>query len=173
MKRAQICKLVAAILFALLVTDISVSQETHKAKFACAFNCMDSRCQKAVDTFVKNYAKTDEVDMVNEAGPSAIAAHNPGKTLRQAVDGGNLKEVMAVAILENVKERIGISVNKHGSKVVAIVAHYDCAGNPSSKEQQIQDLHTSKRTIESFGFKDIQIILLWVDKDFKVAQKVK
>ncbi len=34
--------------------------------------------------------------------------------------------------------RVEVSVNKQGSKLMAIVGHYDCAGNPVEEEEQLK-----------------------------------
>jgi carbonic anhydrase len=56
----------------------------------------------------------------------------------------------------------------HDSKLIAIVGHYDCAGNPADKETQLRHILSSIITIESWEF-EVQIIGLWVDKNWRVA----
>jgi carbonic anhydrase len=77
---------------------------------------------------------------------------------------GNLVDV---AILESIQKRMNISVNLHGSKVVAVVAHHDCAGNPVAKEKQIEQLNASVKTLKSWGFA-VEYIKLWVDNNWRV-----
>jgi hypothetical protein len=77
---------------------------------------------------------------------------------------GNLVDI---AILESIQKRMNISVNLHGSKVVAVVAHHDCAGNPVEKEKQIEQLNASINTLKSWGFA-VEYIKLWVDNNWRV-----
>ena len=127
---------------------------TTDKKFACAINCMDGRVQDAVKDYIKENYGVDYVDMVTEPGPNKILADNTDR-----------------AVIENIKKRVGISVEHHGSKVVAITGHFGCAGNPAEKEEQIDHLQKAKKTVESFGF-PVEIVLLWVDGDWKTVEKV-
>ena len=128
--------------------------DTHST-FACAINCMDGRTQDAVKNFMQEHFGVDYVDMVTEPGPNKILADNA-------------KQDSERLIVENIQKRVGISVQYHGTKYIAIVGHFGCAGNPVSKEEQIKHLREAKKTVESFGF-HAKLVLLWVDQDFKKA----
>jgi len=130
---------------------------TTDKKFACAINCMDGRVQDAVKNYMKENYSVDWVDMVTEPGPNKILA-SPSTSSGQA-------------IIENIKKRVDISVNHHGSKVIAIVGHFGCAGNPAEKKEQIEHLKKAEETVKSFGF-PAEIILLWVDGDWKTVERV-
>lgn len=127
----------------------------NKKTFACAINCMDGRVQDAVKNYMQKTYSVDYVDMVTEPGPNKILA-----------DG------LDEEVIENIKKRIEVSVHHHGSKVVAIVGHFGCAGNPVEKEEQAEHLHKAKRTVESFCF-PVEIILLWVDGDWQTVELIK
>jgi len=127
----------------------------NQKKFACAINCMDGRVQDAVKDYIKKNYSVDWVDMVTEPGPNKILA----------------SPELAEGLVENIKKRVEISVHHHGSKVVAIVGHFGCAGNPAEKEEQIKHLKEAKKTVESFGF-PVEIVLLWVDGDWQTVEKV-
>jgi hypothetical protein len=126
-----------------------------RKKFACAINCMDGRVQDAVKNYMQKNYSVDYVDMVTEPGPNKILADNSDS-----------------AIVENIKKRVEVSVHHHGSKVVAIVGHFGCAGNPVEKEEQIVHLQKAKKTVEFFKF-PVEIILLWVDGDWQTVELVK
>jgi carbonic anhydrase len=123
-------------------------------KFACAINCMDGRVQDAVKNYIKENYQVDWVDQVTEPGPIKILA-----------------EGVNTVIIENIKKRVDVSVNHHGSKVVAIIGHHDCAGNPVGKEDQIKQLNESKKVVEGFDF-NAEIILLYVEGDWKTVEKI-
>jgi len=112
---------------------------------------MDGRVQDAVKDYMKENYGVDYVDMVTEPGPNKILADN-----------------LDSAVIENIKKRVEISVEHHGSRVIAIVGHFGCAGNPTEKETQIEHLKEAKEIVISFGF-PVEIILLWVDGDWKTT----
>lgn len=122
--------------------------------FACAINCMDGRTQDAVKNYMKSTYNVDWVDQVTEPGPIKILAENQQKE-----------------IIENIKKRVDVSVNHHGSKVIAIIGHHDCAGNPVDKEEQIKQLHKSEKIVKDFGF-NAEIVLLYVEGDWVTVEKV-
>jgi len=115
---------------------------------------MDGRTQDAVKNYIKINYGVDWVDQVTEPGPIKILAEN-----------------ISLPIIENIKKRVDVSVNHHGSKVIAIVGHYDCAGNPVGKEEQIAQLKKSEEVVKSFGF-SAEIILLYVEGDWSTVEKV-
>ena len=126
----------------------------NQKKFACAINCMDGRVQDAVKNYMKENYGVDYVDMVTEPGPNKILADNSDS-----------------AIIENIKKRVEISVHHHGAKVVAVVGHFGCAGNPTEKEEQIGHLQKAEETIKSFGF-PVEVIKLWVEGDWTTVEKI-
>lgn len=122
--------------------------------FACAINCMDGRIQDAVKNYMKEAYGVHYVDMVTEPGPNKILA-----------------ESHDAAVVENIKKRVGISVEHHGAKAIAIVGHFGCAGNPVDKDEQIKHLQEAKKTVESFEF-NVEIVLLWVGQGWDKAERV-
>jgi len=114
--------------------------------FCTAINCMDGRVQLPVIEYLKDQYNADYVDMITEAGPIAI-----------------LSEKTNNAIIDSIIYRTEISVNIHGSKLIAIVAHYDCAGDPLDKAKQLVQLEDSVKLIKQ-KFSETQILGLWVDK---------
>ena len=126
-----------------------------KKKFVCAINCMDGRVQDPVENYMKGNYGVDFVDMITEPGPNKILAENNDAPM-----------------IENIKKRVGISVNHHGAKVVAIVGHFGCAGNPTEEDGQIKHLKEAKKTVESFDF-GTKIILLWVGQGWDKAELIE
>lgn len=121
--------------------------------FATAINCIDGRTQIPVIEYIKGrYAVVDYIDMVTEAGPNKILSENRDKE-----------------IIESIQKRVKISVERHDSKLIAIVEHYDCAGNRAQKETQISQILSAIKTVESWGF-DVQIIGLWISKNWRVYE---
>lgn len=104
-------------------------------KFTTAINCMDGRVQMPVNEWLKKKYKVDYVDMITEQGPNKILA-----------------EVKDGPALESIKRRVEISVNKHGSKLIAIVGHYDCADNSVERDLQLKQILSAIKTVESWNF---------------------
>lgn len=123
-----------------------------KGKFATAVNCMDGRIQLPVIEYLKNRYGVDHVDSVTEPGPIKI-----------------LTEGTNVAALESIKHRIDVSVNKHGSRSIALVGHHNCAGNPVKREFQEVQLKKSLATVKAWGF-DAEIICLYVNARWVVEE---
>lgn len=129
---------------------------TTEKKFACAINCMDGRVQDAVKNYMKENYGVDYVDMVTEPGPNKILCE--GKDCD-------------IGVIEDIKKRVDVSVNHHGSKVLAIAGHFGCAGNPVEKSIQIEQLKKCKKVVDSFGF-PVETILLWVEGDWTTVEKI-
>ena len=119
-------------------------------KFGTAINCMDGRTQIAVIEYFKSVYGVDYVDLVTEPGPNKILAENKD-----------------VAIIESIKRRVKISVERHDSKFVAVVGHHDCAGNPADKVTQIAHILFAIETVRHWGL-NVQVVGLWVDEKWKV-----
>jgi len=119
--------------------------------FITTINCMDGRVQLPVINYLRKKYQAEYVDMITEAGPVKILADGIEKD-----------------IIRDIKKRLIISSRRHGSKRLAIVAHYDCAGNPVSKEQQVVDLNNSIQLIKKWKLFP-EIIGLWVDQNWKVG----
>jgi carbonic anhydrase len=117
--------------------------------FATVITCMDGRVQEPVSKWMKEEFGVDYVDTITAAGPDRLLAiQNP-------------------RVAPNIRERVGISVEKHGSKVVACIAHDDCAGNPVSKDKHLEHLAAALRVIESWGW-SVRLLGLWVNEEWQV-----
>ncbi|MFC1767265.1 carbonic anhydrase [Candidatus Margulisiibacteriota bacterium] len=120
--------------------------------FATAINCMDGRVQTPVADYLKGKYNVQYVDMITEPGPNKILA--------EGSDENTVNSIIA---------RVKISVEKHGSKVIAVAGHHDCAGNPAKKEIQLDNIKRAVDIVSSWGFK-AEVIGLWVDESREVAQ---
>ncbi len=120
--------------------------------FATAINCMDGRVQIPVIDYIKRRYKVAYVDVITEPGPNGILAKN--------LDGEQVGSI---------RKRVEISISRHNSAVVAVVGHYDCAGNPVNEETQIEQIKAAIKTVESWGM-GVQIIGLWVNENWEVCE---
>ncbi len=119
--------------------------------FATAINCMDGRTQLPVIEWMLKEQHVEHVDMVTEAGPNRILAENNDALL-----------------INSIRNRVELSVNKHGSKLIAIVGHHDCAGNPADKDEQLRQLQAAARLVQKWGLQ-AKLVLLWVNEDWRVS----
>jgi len=118
--------------------------------FATAINCMDGRTQLPVIEYMKETCGVDYVDTITEPGPDGILGDKKDLTL-----------------VESIRRRVEISVQKHGSKNVAIVAHHDCAGNPVDPKVHLDQAERAVELVRSWGF-GCEVVALWLGEDFKV-----
>ena len=121
-------------------------------KVATVINCMDGRTQLPVIEWVKREYGVAYVDTITEPGPVRILA-----------------EARDLQSLESVRRRLDISVTKHGSSRVAIVAHTDCAGNPVDKDKQLSQLRAAAATVLSWD-SGIQVDMLWLGEDWRAER---
>ena len=119
-------------------------------EFATAINCIDGRVQKPVAEYIQKNFSVDYIDMITEPGPNKI-----------------LSEGKDVDIIEFLKKKVKVSVEKHNSKIIAVVAHHDCAGNPENEDAQKEHLRKAVNVIISWQFPVKKIIALWLDENFK------
>lgn len=124
-----------------------------KETFATAINCMDGRTQEPIISWAKKTFGVNYVDAITEPGPDKILAKGPD------------------TLVESIKNRVMISVNKHGSQNVIVVSHHDCAGNPVSKEEHLDQLKKSVDVISSWEL-GVKIIGVWIGEDWKVNKLI-
>ena len=114
--------------------------------FCTAINCIDGRVQLPVVKYLQERLGVQYVDMVTEAGPV--------RYLAGPEDSGAKASIL---------RRVGMSVEAHGSTVVAVVAHADCAGNPADREHQIRELDLSVKCVAE-RFPGVAVLGLWIDR---------
>ncbi len=122
--------------------------------FCSVINCMDGRVQLPVIRYLQKRFGAEYVDSITEAGPNLILAeHKNGVSI------------------QSILERLKISVEKHHSVGIAIVGHYDCAGNPAPEDRQIIHLRKAVQFLRQH-YNDLEIIGLWVDENWDVREVV-
>src|SRR3990170_2718965 len=98
-------------------------------RFGTALICIDGRIQEPVRSWVKESFLLDYVDVITEPAPE--------KLLLQADR----------VLIEHVKSKLRISVERHGSRIIALAAHHDCAANPATREEQLDQLRHSLQVV--------------------------
>jgi len=120
-------------------------------KFATAINCIDGRTQIPVSDWIKGKYAVHYVDMVTEPGCDKI------------VSGEDQN------VIEKIKSKVLISVNAHKSSLVAVAGHHDCAGNPVTKEEHLEQIKKCVSTIKSWNL-PVEAVGLWVNDQWQIEQ---
>ena len=123
-----------------------------RTQFCTAINCMDGRTQLPVIQYLQQRFNVAYVDMITEAGPSRILAEEDDRER-----------------IEAIRKRTNISVTAHGSTVIAVVGHVDCAGNPVSDEEQWAHLKKALTQIRHW-YPELTVLALWVDDQWRVRE---
>ena len=121
-------------------------------EFVTSIHCMDGRIQEPLINFIKGKFDIKYIDVITEPGPCKILSQNLDNT-----------------IIESIENRIVISLNKHGSKMVFISGHYDCAGNPVSKEIQVNQIIKSEEFLR-LKYPNVKVIKLWINENWEIEE---
>ncbi len=120
-----------------------------EGKFGTAINCMDGRVQRPVIDWLTDKYGVDFVDMITEPGPDKILA--TGSTRQK----------------DYIKNKLALSVEKHGSQVVVVIGHDDCAGNPVPTEEHLKQIKKAMSEIKTWGY-PVEIVGLWLCNTWRV-----
>jgi len=127
-----------------------------KGKFGIAINCIDGRVQLPVIEWMKKTFGFDYIDMITEPGVDKVMSQVEDKRI------------------ELIKSKVEISVNAHGSKIIVIAGHFDCAGNSVSKEEHLLQIRKALKVIQEWKLNGVQkIIGIWIEdnKEIEVIDK--
>lgn len=94
--------------------------------FFTSIGCMDGRVQEIVSKYGQQKFAVKYPDTITEAGLDGLLAKTQDSQL-----------------LESIKSKILISVEKHGSQGIIVHGHEDCAGNPVDKNKHLEDIKQS------------------------------
>ncbi len=114
---------------------------------------MDGRVQLPVIRYLQRRFNAEYVDTITEPGPNRILADEKGTAL----------------VRRSILDRITISIERHDSVGMAIVGHYDCAGNPVPEAEQIAHIKRAMQFLRR-QFEDMAIVGLWVDENWDVHE---
>lgn len=106
--------------------------------------------QLPVIDWMKTNLRLDYVDVITEPGPDRILADSPAEQLR------------------SIQSRVFISNQAHGSDIIVVAAHHDCAGNPASREVHCSQLLRAVRVIRSWSLPLKMVIAVWINDSWDV-----
>ncbi len=123
-----------------------------RGSFATVLNCMDGRVQVPVVLHLLDRFGVEYIDTITEAGMVRY-----------------LSDEIESPQTESTLHSILVSIEKHGSRQIAIVAHDDCAANPIPNEMQQNQIRVSMRLLKEH-FPQCELLGLWVDADFLIQE---
>ncbi len=127
---------------------------SENARFGTAINCMDGRTQIPVIEWMRKHYRVSYVDMITEPGVDAVLAENDD-----------------TRTIESIKRKVRISTEKHGSRLIAVVGHYDCAGNPVDMHTHLAQIQSAVERMALWGFK-AQIFGIWIGEHWNVDREI-
>jgi hypothetical protein len=113
---------------------------------------MDGRVQLPVISYLRQRFQAVFVDVVTGAGPVAV-----------------LCDPERGAAAREIRDCVAVSMDRHQSRGLAVVAHHDCAGNPVSPDTQREQLRAAVSLLEE-RFSEVPVIALWVDEEWEVQE---
>ncbi len=119
--------------------------------FCTAVNCIDGRVQLPVIRYLQQRFGVLYVDLVTEPGPA--------RSLTGSADA---------EIKTSILRRVATSIDAHGSGLIAVAAHADCAGNPAGREARWRQI-TESAGVLAERFPAVSILGLWVDERWSVS----
>ena len=119
--------------------------------FCTAVNCIDGRVQLPVIRYLQERFGVLYVDLVTEPGPARSLAGSADAEIKRSI-----------------LRRVAMSIDAHGSRLIAVVAHADCARNPAGREAKRRQLEESAAVLAE-NFPSVPIVGLWVDERWSVS----
>lgn len=116
--------------------------------FFTSVGCMDGRALRPVRKYGKARYGVLYVDMITEAGLVGLLANNPSSEL-----------------LDSIKQKVLISVEKHRSKGIIVHGHQNCAGNPVDDSQHKEETKKAAEIIKTFVSRDLEVKPVFVVKN--------
>jgi carbonic anhydrase len=115
--------------------------------FFTSIGCMDGRVQAPIAEYGQKKYGVLYPDTITEAGLVGLLANNPSSEL-----------------LDSIKKKVLISVEKHHSKGIIVHGHQNCAGNPVDDELHKQQTIEAAKVIRDFVSEDIEVKPVFVNK---------
>ncbi|MCH3965018.1 MAG: hypothetical protein LKE46_12180 [Clostridium sp.] len=119
--------------------------------FATLLNCMDGRTQLPAINWIRENFDVDYVDIISEPGIDRVIA------------------VKDRTFMNSLDKKMDISLNSHGSNIIFVAGHHDCAGNDTDRAGHIRHIKASVEILENL-YKGVPVIGLWINEIFEVER---
>lgn len=116
--------------------------------FFTAVGCMDGRAQEVVAEFGRQKFGGEFPDTITEPGLV-------GKLAQENIDQ---------ALLDSIKNKLDISLEKHHSKGIVVHGHQECAGNPVEDDKHKDDIRKSVEKIGSLIDSYVSVVGVFVKR---------
>ena len=124
-------------------------------RFGTAINCIDGRTQQVVIDHMKHNYNIDGVDMVTFPGADGLFSSKD-----------HLED-----ILHLLEKQSLYRYREACPQIIAVVGHYDCAGNPGDREHHYMHILGAMHEVSSWNL-HAQVIGLYVN-DKREIEEVK
>lgn len=101
--------------------------------FFTSVGCMDGRVQEPIAKYGRDKFGVLYADTITEAGLVGLLSNSPSQEL-----------------LESIKKKVLISVEKHHSKGIIVYGHQECAGNPVEDNRHREEIKKAAEIIRDF-----------------------
>ena len=118
-------------------------------RYCTVLTCMDGRIQRPMMDYLASAYGYGRPDTITDAGPVKALA-----------------DISDTAYFDRICERVDISVHEHGSRHIFIAGHHECAGNPVSREVQIEQLNVASRRIEA-RYPECQVNTIYINAQWQ------
>ena len=129
--------------FVIFISTMSDLGET----FFTSVGCMDGRVQAPIAKYGQNRYGVLFPDTITEAGLVGLLANNP-----------------SLDLLEAIKKKVLISVEKHHSKGIIVHGHQGCAGNPVEDLRHKEETKKAAEIIKTFVPAELEVKPVFVNK---------
>ena len=117
--------------------------------FATSLSCIDGRVQGPLSEWIRSRSGAEYVDTVTEPG------------MDRALSGGG-------ASAEALRKKAIVSVRAHGSRMIVVSGHADCAGNPVPDGEHVRQIAECVRVAESWKT-GAEVLGVFVDAERKIV----
>lgn len=121
---------------------------THKTSFATAIGCIDGRIQTTLNEWVRQVAGVEYVDTITWPGANGALADGEIGGIRRALE---------------------ISASAHGSRLVVVAGHHDCAAHPGTAEEHRLIVAKAVERVRSWNL-PVEVIGAWIGPDWKTER---
>jgi len=119
------------------------------ALFGTVITCIDGRVQEPVAAWLKARYHLDYIDTVTTPGADKALAEGPAE------------------LIEQLRASVQASVTRHRANVLAVVGHHDCAADPVSREQHIEQIRKATQVVWYWNL-PVTLVGLWVNGEWQV-----
>ena len=114
-------------------------------KFATAITCIDGRVQQPIMDWVKLNVNVHHVDLVTEPGPDKVLSQE------------------STYVVDEIIRKVSFSIRHHQSNVVAVSGHHDCAANPATRAEHVEQIQEAVQVLLSYRL-NARILGLWLNE---------